>query len=103
VDDKTDNRHGLKLSGGTGLRGNHVIPPHDCPYSRQFINIVKDPKASEDGDDDFIDDGLAHVTLPVSLPQPALGTLDLIDNMVQQCIMSAAGRESLVSFIHEDV
>jgi hypothetical protein len=32
-----------------------------------------------------------------------MGNLDVIDNMVQQSVMSPAGRESLVSFIHEEV
>ena len=72
-------------------------------YFRAFINVVRDPKANEDGDDDFLDEPLVHMSLPVSLPQPAIGTLDLIDNMVQQSVMTQAGRESLVSFIHEDV
>lgn len=72
-------------------------------YTRNFINIVRDPKATEEGDDEFIDDTIHHVALPVSLPLPALGNLDAIDNMVQQSVMTPAGRESLVSFIHEEV
>jgi len=32
-----------------------------------------------------------------------MGNLDVIDNMVQQSVMTPAGRESLVSFIHEEV
>ena len=70
---------------------------------RTFINIVRDPKATEDGDDEFVDEPLPHVALPVSLPPPALGNLDVIDNIVQQSVMTPAGRESLVSFIHEEV
>jgi protein phosphatase-4 regulatory subunit 3 len=70
---------------------------------RNFINIVRDPKATEEGDDEFIDEVIHHVALPVSLPIPALGNLDAIDNMVQQSVMTPAGRESLVSFIHEEV
>ena len=72
-------------------------------YIRNFINIVRDPKATEEGDDEFIDDAIHHVALPVSLPLPSLGNLDAIDNMVQQSVMTPAGRESLVSFIHEEV
>ena len=70
---------------------------------RNFINIVRDPKATDEGDDEFIDEAIHHVALPVSLPTPALGNLDAIDNMVQQSVMTPAGRESLVSFIHEEV
>jgi len=72
-------------------------------FFRNFINIVRDPKATDDGDDEFIDDAMPHVSLPVSLPVPTMGNLDVIDNMVQQSVMSPAGRESLVSFIHEEV
>ena len=46
---------------------------------------------------------MPHIALPVSLPLPAIGNLDVIDNMVQQSVMTPAGRESLVSFIHEEV
>jgi protein phosphatase 4 regulatory subunit 3 len=53
-------------------------------------------------DDEFIDESLPHVTLPVSLPLPTLGNLDLIDNLVQTSVMTPAGRESLVTFIHEE-
>ena len=64
---------------------------------------MRDPKATDDGDDEFIDDTMPHITLPVSLPLPTMGNLDVIDNMVQQSVMAPAGRESLVSFIHEEV
>jgi hypothetical protein len=70
---------------------------------RNFINIVRDPKATDDGDDDLVDDPIPHIALPVSLPPPAIGNLDIIDNMVQQSVMIPAGRESLVAFIHEEV
>lgn len=71
--------------------------------SRNFINIVRDPRATEDGDDEFIDETVSRVALPVSLPLPTLGNLDVIDNIVQQSVMTPVGRESLVSFIHEEV
>ena len=57
----------------------------------------------DDGDDEFVDEPLPHVALPVSLSIPAIGNLDAIDNMVQQSVMTPAGRESLVAFIHEEV
>jgi protein phosphatase 4 regulatory subunit 3 len=71
--------------------------------SRNFINIVRDPRATEDGDDEFIDETIPQVALPVSLPLPTLGNLDVIDNIVQQSVMTPAGRESLATFIHEEV
>ena len=79
--------------------------PYWFPFTflRSFINIVRDPKSTDDGDDEFVDEPLPHVALPVSLPIPAIGNLDAIDNMVQQSVMTPAGRESLVAFIHEEV
>jgi hypothetical protein len=82
---------------------NHVIalvPFAEPP--RNFIHIVRDPKLAEEAEDEFIDESLPHITLPVTLPLPTLGNLDLIDNLVHQCAMSPAGRESLVSFIHDE-
>jgi hypothetical protein len=72
--------------------------------TRSFINLVRDPKSTEDADDDFIEDTMPHIVLPVSLPIPSMGTLDAIDHIVQQCVASnGAARESLVSHIHETV
>jgi Component of IIS longevity pathway SMK-1 len=105
LDDKADNGHGAEFSRRTRLLRNHVFFPNTFILIslRAFINVVRDPKANEDGDDEFADESLAQVTLPVSLPPPAIGNLDLIDNVVQQSVMTQAGRESLVSFIHEEV
>jgi hypothetical protein len=77
---------------------------HHRLIHRNFINLVRDPKSTEDVDDEFIDEAMPHVILPVTLPLPTMGTLDAIDHMVQQCVASnGAARESLVSHIHETV
>jgi len=56
----------------------------------------------DDADDELVDEPLPHVSLPVVLPVPTMGNLDTIDTIVQQSVMTPAGRESLVSFIHEE-
>ena len=81
---------------------NHVHPVIIVLMFRNFINIVRDPKATDEGDDELVDDTIPHIALPVSLPPPAIGNLDIIDTMVQQSVMTPAGRESLVTFIHEE-
>jgi hypothetical protein len=105
MDHKADDRHGTEFSRGPRMLRNNVPLPRKRRLItlRNFINLVRDPKGTDDVDDEFIDETIPHVALPVSLPPPTLGNLDVIDNMVQQSVMTPAGRESLVSFIHEEV
>ena len=97
--------HGPQFSGRPRLCGNNVRHPLGNGVThRNFINLVRDPKSTEDADDEFIDDAMPHVVLPVTLPLPTMATLDAIDHIVQQCVASnGAARESLVSHIHETV
>ena len=46
---------------------------------------------------------MSQITLPVTLPPPAIGNLDLIEDIVRHSVLSQAGRESLVTFISEEV
>ena len=104
MDFKTDG-HGPQFPGRPRLRRNNVRRPSaDGVTRRNFINLVRDPKSTEDADDEFMDDAMPHVVLPVTLPLPTMATLDAIDHIVQQCVASnGAARESLVSHIHETV
>lgn len=104
VDYEADHRYGAEFSRRARMFRDHVSSMHlsILTFCRNFINLVRDPKATEDGDDDFIDDALPHVALPVSLPPPNISNLEFIDNVVQQSVMTPGGRESLVAFIQEE-
>jgi hypothetical protein len=72
--------------------------------SRNFINLVRDPKSTgDDFDEELMDDGIPNVPVPVTLPMPDMGNLDEIDKIVQHSVMSQTGRDSLVSFISDQV
>ena len=106
MDNKADDRHGSKFSRKSRLRRNNVIIITIHPFDdfRGFINLVRDPKATGDEfDEELMDEGIPPVAVPVTLPMPNMGNLDEIDKIVQHSVMSQAGRESLVSFINDEV